>query len=162
MQYDTDRLKQVRQTVQVLTEQVETLNSEQCKPDRAGANPADRLSTAKAWKCANELINVTFEKSHFSNPAWNILLDLYIRQHERRAVSITSACIAADVPPTTALRYVDYLVGREWVERIEHTDDKRVRHLKLTQSGLDRVNSALDGVNASNERLGIGHLRLVK
>ncbi|MEI6485496.1 MAG: hypothetical protein WCO11_04445 [Sphingomonadales bacterium] len=39
-------------------------------------------------------------------PAWDILLDLAITHYWRRETSVTSLCIAADVPSTTALRWI--------------------------------------------------------
>jgi DNA-binding MarR family transcriptional regulator len=40
-------------------------------------------------------------------PAWDILLDLAVAQYWRRETSVTSLCIAADVPSTTALRWIN-------------------------------------------------------
>jgi hypothetical protein len=42
----------------------------------------------------------------FADPAWDILLDLFAASIERRPVSVSSACVAAAVPPTTALRWI--------------------------------------------------------
>lgn len=39
-------------------------------------------------------------------PAWDILLDLAVAHYWRRETSVTSLCIAADVPSTTALRWI--------------------------------------------------------
>jgi DNA-binding MarR family transcriptional regulator len=40
-------------------------------------------------------------------PAWDILLDLAVAHYWRRETSVTSLCIAADVPSTTALRWIN-------------------------------------------------------
>lgn len=45
----------------------------------------------------------------FGEPAWDILLDLFIAAKERRSVSVTSACIGSAVPSTTALRWITIL-----------------------------------------------------
>ena len=39
-------------------------------------------------------------------PAWDMLLDLAVAHYWRRETSVTSLCIAADVPSTTALRWI--------------------------------------------------------
>jgi hypothetical protein len=39
----------------------------------------------------------------FADPGWDILLDLYAARQEGKQVSVSSLCIAAAVPPTTAL-----------------------------------------------------------
>ena len=41
----------------------------------------------------------------FGEPAWDILVDLFIHQSRGKRVSVTSSCIASRVPPTTALRF---------------------------------------------------------
>lgn len=46
----------------------------------------------------------------FSDPAWDILLDLTASRLEGRQISVSSACIAANVPATTALRCIENLV----------------------------------------------------
>src|SRR5690348_11712896 len=45
----------------------------------------------------------------FSEPGWDLLLDLFIAESEGKRVSITSACIAAAVPTTTAVRCLKQL-----------------------------------------------------
>ena len=42
-----------------------------------------------------------FQPDLFADPAWDILLDLFICDHINRDVSVSSACLAACVPPTT-------------------------------------------------------------
>lgn len=45
-----------------------------------------------------------FQHDLFAEPAWDILLDLKAASLEGQQVSVSSRCIAAAVPPTTALR----------------------------------------------------------
>jgi hypothetical protein len=47
----------------------------------------------------------------FAEPAWDILLDLLRAELAGERISVSSACIAADVPPTTGLR---------WLKALEH------------------------------------------
>ncbi len=46
----------------------------------------------------------------FGEPAWDILLDLFASEAEHIDVSVSSACLAAGVPATTAHRYLIELV----------------------------------------------------
>jgi hypothetical protein len=41
-----------------------------------------------------------------AEPAWDILLDLYIRQAQGKRTTVSSACVGAIVPATTALRWL--------------------------------------------------------
>ncbi len=45
----------------------------------------------------------------FADPAWDILIDLFIASEEGRKISVSSACIASAVPTTTALRWIKIL-----------------------------------------------------
>jgi hypothetical protein len=70
----------------------------------------------------------------FADPAWDILLDLFAASIERRPVSISSACVAAAVSPTTALRWIGTLEARGLVLRVADTADRRRTHLRLAES----------------------------
>ena len=60
-----------------------------------------------------------FAADLFAEPAWDMLLDLYASAAEGRKLGVRGACRAACVPPTTALRYVNALVGRGLLVRRE-------------------------------------------
>jgi len=59
-----------------------------------------------------------FAPALFADPAWDLLLDLYAAHLEGRAVSVSSACIAANVPQTIALRWISVLECRGLIERV--------------------------------------------
>ncbi len=68
----------------------------------------------------------------FGEGAWSVLLDLFVSEQHGRKVSTTSACIAADVPGTTALRWLDVLESKGLIERTSAERDKRVKYVSLT------------------------------
>lgn len=70
----------------------------------------------------------------FGEPAWDLLLDLFISRLKKKRVSVSSACIAADVPLTTALRWLGILVENNLIERFDSETDQRVRWVQLTDS----------------------------
>ncbi len=61
----------------------------------------------------------------FGEPAWDLLLDLFVAREAGRRVSVSSACIAAEVPATTALRWLAVLEKRGLVERRGDPCDRR-------------------------------------
>lgn len=71
----------------------------------------------------------------FGEPAWDILLDLFIAAKERRRVSVTSACIGSAVPSTTALRWITLLEKQGLLLREADTSDARRIYVKLTAKG---------------------------
>jgi hypothetical protein len=76
----------------------------------------------------------------FADPSWDILLDLFIAQYEGQNVSVSSACIAASVPSTTALRHIAHLVEIGLVVRKPHPRDSRSTFLELTEIGWAKMN----------------------
>ena len=76
-------------------------------------------------------------------PVWDMLLDLTLAFLERRLVSVTSLCIAAGVPTSTALRHIKVLMARGLVESVPDPDDARRRYVRLLPSTLDAMLSAL-------------------
>lgn len=71
----------------------------------------------------------------FGEPAWDILLDLFIAAKERRRVSVTSACNGSAVPSTTALRWISLLEKQGLLLREADTSDARRIYVKLTARG---------------------------
>ena len=77
----------------------------------------------------------------FAEPAWDLLLDLYVAHYQQGSISISSACIAARVPQTSGLRYIATLVRRGMVRREPDPFDARRVYLFLmpdTVAALDR------------------------
>jgi hypothetical protein len=71
----------------------------------------------------------------FGEPAWDILLDLFIAVKERRRVSVTSACIGSAVPSTTALRWIAILEKQGLLVREADPGDARRVYVKLSARG---------------------------
>ena len=69
----------------------------------------------------------------FGEPAWDILLDLYVAHAEDKPVSVSSACIGSDSPATTGLRWLGILAQEGLVVREHDPDDQLVR---LSDEGL--------------------------
>lgn len=67
----------------------------------------------------------------FSDPAWDMLLDLTAARLESHRVSVSSLCIAAAVPTTTALRWIRNLCDAGLFERHNDPDDARRAFISL-------------------------------
>jgi DNA-binding MarR family transcriptional regulator len=52
-----------------------------------------------------------FKEELFADPAWDMMLDLFEAELVQRRVCVSSLCIAAAVPATTALRWIKALTG---------------------------------------------------
>jgi hypothetical protein len=68
-----------------------------------------------------------FSEELFADPAWDMLLDLLQAEIAHLRVPVSSLCIAAAVPATTALRWLKTMVGEGlFVRRADPHDGRRV------------------------------------
>lgn len=79
-------------------------------------------------------------------PAWDMLLELFMQFAGGAKVSVTSLCIASKVPVTTALRYISLLEEHDMVKRTASRTDRRVNFIELTDSGVLAVGRYLEGI----------------
>lgn len=86
-----------------------------------------------------------FPESLFGDPCWEMLIDLGISHIERRSVSVSSLCIAAGIPQTTALRRISDLEKIGLVRRSKDPEDGRRIYVHLTDVGLNRFYKFLEG-----------------
>lgn len=74
-----------------------------------------------------------FRADLFADPAWDMLLDLMAARLEGKKVAVSSLCIAAAVPPTTALRWIGVLTDSDLVVRVADPDDGRRVYIELAE-----------------------------
>lgn len=87
----------------------------------ASANaPAIDAGDVRAMLRLRRLRNNYFSSDLFADPAWDMLLDLTAAQLEGEKVAVSSLCIAAAVPATTALRWIKTMCDAGLFER--HAD----------------------------------------
>lgn len=98
-------------------------------PDPAGP---DDLPFVRAIVRARRLRDGHFPEGLFADPAWDILLDLIAARLERKQVTVSSLCIAAAVPPTTALRWISVLTERGLLVRSRDSADRRRAYVELS------------------------------
>lgn len=88
---------------------------------------------------ARQLRNEFFGARLFADPAWDILLDLMIAKVEKRSVAVSSLCIAAAVPATTALRWIKQLTEMGLLRRVADPQDGRRVFIELTEDAIDKL-----------------------
>jgi hypothetical protein len=103
--------------------------------DSASGNPTvppERVADAVRHIHERRIRDRFFDPVLFVDPAWNVLLDLYVAAAEKRQISLSSASLAAGVPATTGLRYLDRLADAGLIERSSCTSDRRRVWISLT------------------------------
>ena len=108
-------------------------------------DPALLAAIAKAEYGGRRRRDALFGRPLFAEPAWDMLLDLYVQRHRNKAVSIHSLCIAAAVPQTTAFRWIGKLERSGLATRSPCTHDARVIHVQLSEEGIGIMERYLHG-----------------
>ncbi|MBB6427966.1 winged helix DNA-binding protein [Sphingopyxis sp. JAI128] len=80
-----------------------------------------------------------FPADLFADPAWDMLLDLYAARLERQPVSVSSLCIAAAVPATTALRWIKTMTDAGLFLREADPHDGRRIFIALAEGAYDAL-----------------------
>ncbi len=103
-------------------------------PARGGAGAAHSVTHAeiRAFLRARRLREQYLPADLFADPAWDMILDLMAARLAGQRVSVSSLCIAASVPPTTALRWIRQLTERGVFLRIDDPVDGRRVFIELT------------------------------
>ena len=167
---DTARLRKLAEEVSRIARTLARLSAHDAQDQRQGlsntghvaemrprfdAGPPDLLSTD--WPKAEDqrailrlrrLRNRYFDPSLFADPAWDMLLDLMAARLEGEQVSVTSLCIAAAVPSTTALRWIRNLIDMGLFQRRADPADGRRIYISLTDAAAQAIAAYLADAQA--------------
>ncbi|PAL25911.1 winged helix DNA-binding protein [Sphingopyxis sp. GW247-27LB] len=75
----------------------------------------------------------------FAEPAWDMLLDLYIQYHRGQPVAVDRLCTVAATASTTALRWLALLIERELVIRSSAAEDDGIVRVALSERGIGEM-----------------------
>ena len=93
-------------------------------------------------RCVREIIRARanrakcFRGDLFADPAWDMLLELYTAELGAKQISVSSLCIAASVPTTTALRWINVLEREGLISRRSDPKDGRRTFVHLSPAGV--------------------------
>lgn len=93
-----------------------------------------------------------FGERLFADPSWDIMLDLFIARLEGSRVSVSSACIGAAAPTSTALRHIAHLEQVGLLSRQPHPSDARSTFLELTAEGIAKMTAFFSRLPARDIR----------
>lgn len=112
----------------------------------AGADAAGRalaLKVARALLVLQERRIRVIGTDLSADPAWDMLLDLFVAQGEGRPVCVSSLCLAARVPASTAHRWVQALARAGAIRRREDPVDRRRVYVELPHAMSETIQSEL-------------------
>ena len=135
--------------IKVLADELNLLISRMEMGQAAGQDPGEALPipTLADWlEAALDLYNLRRNREKlfgtpqlFGEPTWDILLDLFIAELKNTKIQTTSACIGAQVPQTTALRWIALLERENLLHRYRDRTDSRRVYIRLTDEALGKL-----------------------
>jgi hypothetical protein len=108
-----------------------------------GADEKVEAAQFRAIIRARRLRDHFFQSELFADPAWDMLLDLVAARLEKQRVAVSSLCIAAAVPPTTALRWIKSLCDQGIFLRVADPADGRRVFIELADKSAAAMENYL-------------------
>jgi hypothetical protein len=108
-------------------------------PGRCPADALALLARVRAANAARKRRAKLFDPMLFRDPAWDIVLYLYLCHLEGRAVTVTQACLASPSPATTSLRHLTQLTQAGFLKRVAHPRDGRSSFIDLTEKATSKL-----------------------
>ena len=108
--------------------------------------PVDRsnlVSLAKKIKEFRAVRDSVFPPELFGEPAWDLLLALYIAAGDQYRLKVTAACAESNVPESTALRWLSSLAEAGLIRYDPNPTDARSRYVALSSPGITMMDRLL-------------------
>lgn len=86
------------------------------------------------------------DHSIFGEPAWDMLLDLFIRQAQQEQISIKSACRQSQGPASTAMRWLNVLEHNGLIAVKQDPGDNSRHLVHLTAAGYEGMLRYLESI----------------
>ena len=82
----------------------------------------------------------------FHEPAWDMLLALYLAHHENRVMNVKTLVAATQAPVTTSQRWIDHLGKLGLITRVVDPADRRRLEVSLSETGLQAMEAYLAAI----------------
>jgi DNA-binding MarR family transcriptional regulator len=92
------------------------------------------------WRRKRDML---FDPVIFADPEWDILLDLFAEGGFGRRVSMSSLCIAAAVPTTTAVRCINAMIDQGVLAKSRDSSDARRVLIELSDETRTKMRNWL-------------------
>lgn len=139
----TARLSAVAEEFSGRVEQVDTP-----EPAATGTTGTAATLAQKARTLADQrrLRRRSLPAELFHEPAWDMLLALYLAWHANKVMNVKTLVSAADAPVTTSQRWIDHLAKLGLVTRVVDPTDRRRIEVTLSHTGLEAIDGYLKAI----------------
>lgn len=131
----------IRQRIDELERQLEAMLAVVAPQGQPGEQASRLPTSASEYAKVRRVIRARraretfFDSSLFSDPAWDMLLELHVAQIAQKRISISALSKVSGVPTTTGLRWAGTLEEHGLVNRRDDPLDGRRVFIELTEKG---------------------------
>jgi DNA-binding MarR family transcriptional regulator len=104
------------------------------------------ISKARIVLNSRRLRERYFASELFGEPAWDILLSLYIAEQSSGRMTTSRLAEQIQTPMTTVVRWLNHLEADQLIERQAHPTDRRTAFIKLLKKGRAALDSYLGSI----------------
>ena len=108
--------------------------------------PQDLITCARRLKALRNERSSIFDSALFGEPAWDILLSLYIAEGEGYRLKIGDLVEESGAATTTALRWIWKLEEINLITRRPHPTDQRTFYVEPTERAVRQLTAYFSGV----------------
>ena len=119
----------------------------QFRPAKVGDARQRELATGLIR--ARKLRAKIFSYGLFSDPAWDMLLELYVAELAQQRMTISNLGLDSNIPPTTALRWIEVLQKESLIVRRKDPYDGRRWFVELSEKGSEAMRVWFDSASSS-------------
>lgn len=124
------------------------MDEQGAQADTLTASEQRRLSACNRLLEERRIIGRYLGYEICADPAWDMLLDLYVAELGRRPRSVSSLGLAAHVPPSTAIRCIKRLETDGLLKRTPDIHDARRTNVSLSSRSRAALHCLLDDIFA--------------
>ena len=145
-QSQISRLRAAAHDLLAIAEELERGDRQRAAPSdmKQESTIGDLAALAARIHSVRDLRKEFFSEQLFGEPAWDMLLYLFMRIPEDCHVQKKALQNASGVPPTTALRWIEVLEQAGLIESNRCPSDNRVTLINLTKEGQVCMAGCLD------------------
>ena len=140
-----DEMLALANRLKSLAEGLTEVSVESARPNEHSVSGLTELSDEIVLKAV--LAHIACRKHrarHFGSavvgePAWDMLLELFVSRAQGKRLSTSSLCLASGVPQSTALRVISLLQADGLLQRQQAPDDRRLTVVSITPHGYRKV-----------------------
>lgn len=109
------------------------------RPAKPGANAASKenaRATIRRRLLRRQLLGAP---DLFGEPAWDMILDLFVHEDDRKPMAMSSICVSAGIPFSSAMRLAQKLCDADILQRVPDTFDGRRINLRIAPDVVHRL-----------------------